>query len=230
MRPSPCLTRKKWLPLVYLPFRISHRCCGVMKKNVLHDYQKDKQVVPIVGTMAAESRIRRQGWLRTGCNAFDGKNSKSQPLSFWTEQDILAYIVMFDLPIASVYGDVVTDDADGLPYKPDSQLFEPGSGKLYTTGVDRTGCMFCGFGFHLEKGETRFQRIKRTHPRQYEYSIGGGQWIDNPDYIENCPEYDGIWKNWNPERIWVPSKEGLGFGKVFDMCNEIYGDDFYRYK
>ena len=221
--------KEKWLPLVYLPIRISHKCCGVMKKDVLKGYQREHGVVPMVGTLADESRIRRQGWIRTGCNAFDGAKSKSQPLSFWTEQDILAYLVMFGLSIASVYGDIEVVDKSGLTYPALPEMLEFG-GKLKTSGVDRTGCIFCAFGMHLEKGETRFQRIKRTHPKQYDYCIGGGQWIDNPDYIEDCPEYDGIWKNWNPEKIWIPSKEGLGFGKVFDMVNEIYGDDFYRYK
>lgn len=220
--------KEKWLPMVYLPFRISHRCCGVMKKAPAKRIQHDLKAVPIIGTLAEESRIRQQGWIRTGCNSFKGGNSKSQPLSFWTEQDILQYIIRFGVDIASVYGDIVATDG-AFDYKADELLSTDGM-RLRTTGAERTGCIFCGFGFHNEKGETRFQRIKRTHPRQYEYSIGGGQWIDNPDYVENCPEYDGAWKNWNPERIWVPSKEGLGMGKVFDMCNEIYGDGFYRYK
>ena len=91
-------------------------------------------------------------------------------------------------------------------------------------------CIFCAFGFHNEKGETRFQRIARTHPRQYEYALGGGQWVFNPHYVEGAPEYDGEWKNWNPRKIWVPSKEGLGMRKVFEMVNEIYGKEFYRYE
>lgn len=91
-------------------------------------------------------------------------------------------------------------------------------------------CIYCAFGFHMEKGETRFQRIAKTHPRQYEYCLGGGQWVDNPVYDPAAPEYDGEWKNWNPKKIWVPSKEGLGMKAVFDMVNEIYGKNFYRYE
>lgn len=34
-------------------------------------------------------------------------------------------------------------------------------------------CMFCAFGAHLERGETRFQRLARTHPKQYAFCIGG---------------------------------------------------------
>jgi hypothetical protein len=58
----------------------------------------------------------------------------------------------------------------------------------------------------------------------------GGQWIDNPNYGPTASEYDGDWKNWNPKKIWVPSKEGLGMRHVFDECNQIYGKDFIRYE
>jgi hypothetical protein len=60
--------------------------------------------------------------------------------------------------------------------------------------------------------------------------MNGGQWVDNPAYDPTAPEYDGEWKNWNPKKIWVPSKEGLGMRKVFDDCNQIYGKDFIKYE
>lgn len=199
-----------------------------MKKKPLHDYQKKHGYAPILATLAEESRIRRQGWIRTGCNAFDSKSPKSQPMSFWTEQDILQYIVDYGLEIASVYGDIVSVDEDGGEYLANGLLIP--CGKLKCTGCERTGCIYCAFGLHNEKGETRFQRLRRTHPKQYEFCIGGGQWADNPDYDPLAPEYDGTWKNWNPKQIWIPSKSGLGLGKVFDLCNEIMGKDFYRYE
>lgn len=192
-------------------------------------YQHKNKLYPILGTLAEESRIRKQAWIRHGCNAFDSKSPTSQPLSFWTEQDILAYIVRYNLPIASVYGEIVAVDRDGNEYAMDS-LFGTEGCQLKCTGCQRTGCIFCGFGFHLDSGETRFQRLAKTHPRQYEYSLGGGQWADNPYYNPAAMEYDGDWKNWNPKKIWVPSKKGLGMRKVFDMANEIYGKDFYRYE
>lgn len=206
--------KEKWLPLARdLPALISHYCCEKMKKSPMHKYQRKHKYYPILGTLAEESRVRKQAWIRHGCNLFDGAKASSQPMSFWTEQDVLQYISDNHLPIASVYGEVTG---------------EPGN--LRCTGCERTGCIFCGFGFHLEKGETRFQRLARTHPRQYEYAIGGGQWVDNPAYDPTAPEYDGEWKNWNPKQIWVPSKKGLGMGKVFDMVNEVYGKNFYRYE
>lgn len=33
--------------------------------------------------------------------------------------------------------------------------------------VNKTGCMFCGFGAHLEAELNRFQRMLVTHPKHY---------------------------------------------------------------
>ena len=207
--------KEKWLPLVRdLPVKISHKCCDVMKKSPNHKYARRTKREPYLGTMAAESRVRKQAWIRQGCNAFTGTRRKSAPLSFWTEQDILAYIQAFHLELAPVYGDIV----------------ENKNGKLECTGCDRTGCVYCAFGAHSEKGETRFQRLAKTHPRQYEYCMRGGEWIDNPAYDPTAnmePDENG-WVNWNPKKILVPSKEGLGLKHVFDMCNEII-PGMYRY-
>ena len=205
---------------------ISHMCCSVMKKGPLNAYQREHKVYPYIGTLTEESKLREQAWVRHGCNAYDGAHKTSQPMSFWSEQDVLKYIYSEGLDIASVYGDVVGIDEDGFEYEP-----IPGFDCPYkTTGCKRTGCIFCGFGAHLEKGETRFQRLAKTHPKQYEYCMNGGQWVDNPQYDPTAPKMDGNWQNWNPKKIWVPSKEGLGMKHVFDECNQIYGEDFIRYE
>ena len=221
--------KEKWLPLARdVPILISHYCCQKMKKQPMKRYQHKNHLYPLLGTMTEESRVRKQAWIRHGCNAFQSTNPTSQPLSFWTNQDILAYIVYYDIPIASVYGDIVTVDADGNTYNA-RDMIAP-CGKLSCSGCERTGCIFCGFGFHNERGTTRFQRISYTHPVQYEYCIGGGEWINNPYYDPVAPVWDGAWKNWNPKWVWGPSKKGFGMGKAFDMVNEIYGKDFYRYE
>ena len=225
---GPSLYNKsKWLPMCQQTnFRISHMCCDVMKKGPIKKHYRETGRKPYLGTLTEESKLREQAWLKNGCNAFDSNDPKSQPLSFWTEQDILHYIYEEGIEIASVYGDIVAVDKNGYEYEPSLMCCD----KLKCTGCQRTGCVFCGFGVHLEKGETRFQRLARTHPRQYEYCMGGGQWVDNPTYDATLPEYDKDWKNWNPRRIWVPSKEGLGMKHVFDECNELYGKDFIRYE
>ena len=218
----------KWLPLAQkAPFLIGADCCATMKKSPIHKYECESDNKPFIGTLANESKMREQAWKKHGCNSFDCKKQSSQPLSFWTEQDVLAYIENNNLPICSVYGDIIwTDNGDQL-----AMPNTPGA-KRITTGAYRTGCVFCGFGMHLEKGESRFQRLRRTHLKLYDYAIGGGQWIDNPDYIEGLstePDEMG-WIPWNPEKIWVPSKKGLGMGFVFDEGNRIYGKEVWRYK
>lgn len=153
-RPSRYRVSERWKCLLNADFLVSNDCCDVMKKAPFKKFTKESGKFPFVGTLAFESILRQQSWIRTGCNSFEGKSPKSQPLSFWTEQDILQYIKQNNLSIASVYGDIVEE-----------------SDKLKTTNCDRTGCMFCMFGCHLEKEPNRFQRMKVTHPQIYEYCM-----------------------------------------------------------
>lgn len=146
---------KKWKFLIDAPFKVSSQCCDVMKKKPLKKYGKETGNKPIIATMAYESQARKVAWLHNGCNSFDSKNAKSQPMNFWTEQDVLEYIKRYNLDYASVYGDIVSDK----------------NGKFYTTKCDRTGCVFCGFGCHVEKSPNRFQRLKQTHPQLWTYCM-----------------------------------------------------------
>lgn len=222
-------SQDRYLPIAReIPAKIDNACCYTMKKSPIRRYYKDNgDPKPFLGTLAEESQLRKTAWERNGCNAYDTEKPRSAPMSFWTEQDVLSYIVRNGLEICSVYGDIVTEDEDGMRYVV-SPINLVGN-KLKCSGYQRTGCIFCAYGLHLDKGETRFQRLAKTHPKQYDYCMRGGQWVDNPDYDPTAPKMDGDWKNWNPKKIWVPSKEGLGMKKVFDMVNEIYGKDFYRY-
>ncbi len=200
-------SKLKYKPLLDVNFKISDFCCDVMKKKPSHEYAKRTNRKPILATMAVESMLREKDWLKNGCNAFDAKYPASKPMSFWTEQDVLQYIKAEQLPIASVYGDIVyAEDTEQMRF---DFGIDCGTEKLKTTGCDRTGCIFCAFGCHLEKEPSRFQRLKETHPRQYEYCIGGGEYDEN-----------GVWK---------PNKQGLGMGHVFDELNKIYGEDFIKY-
>lgn len=95
----------KWVFLIKAPFRISDLCCDIMKKKPVHDYEKSGKV-GMLGQMADESLLRKQKWIKHGCNAFDLKMPQSNPLSFWTNNDVLTYIHTYQIPISSVYGDV----------------------------------------------------------------------------------------------------------------------------
>lgn len=105
--------------------------------------------------MASDSRQRKAHYLMYGCNSYTGK-LQSKPLSFWLEKDIWEYIRKFDIPYS----------------------------RIYDMGYERTGCMFCMFGVHLDKFPNRFQRMAITHPKIYDYCInklGIGRVLDYID-------------------------------------------------
>lgn len=187
--------KSRYLFAVDAPFKISNYCCNVMKKKPVHKYANQTDRKAMVATMAEESFLRQSEWLKRGCNSFEGKYPLSKPLSFWTEQDILQYIKENNIQIASVYGDIVPDESKSDNIAGQMVLTENGIEEskcfLKTTGCKRTGCMFCGYGCHLEKeGEGRFERLKLTHPKIYEW----------------------IFKDWD--------QGGLGYKNVIDWINE----------
>lgn len=167
-----------------------------MKKAPLRPI--DKKLKPITGLMADESNRRREAWLRVGCNGFESSHPMSKPMSFWTEQDVLQYIKRNDLKYASVYGDLEEIDHRG-------NRCLPGCGvALRFSGCQRTGCVFCGYGAHLERqggGESRFVRLRRAHPKLYAYCMDGG-------------EYN--------QGVWQPNNKGLGMAHVIDELNRLY--------
>lgn len=195
----------RYADLIGADWLVGFQCCNVMKKGPAHAYNKRTGRKPITATMADESLLRVSAWIRTGCNSFSEGAEISKPMSFWVENDVLEYIKTRGLPICSVYGDVVINGGDGFEYAETLG----GACRYCTTGARRTGCIFCGFGAHLDRGETRFERLKRTHPKQYAYCMGGGAYDE-----------DGLWK---------PNREGLGMAHVIDDLNARYGKGFIRY-
>ena len=134
---------KKWRFLLEADFKISYKCCDVIKKNPIKKYEKQSGNKGFVGNLVNESKLRKVTYLKRGCNAFNSKRPISTPIAFWKEENIWGYI-----------------KENNLSYS-----------KIYDMGVDRTGCMFCMFGVHLEKGLNRFQRMKITHPKLWQYCI-----------------------------------------------------------
>lgn len=156
------LSKWNWLKNSNIP--ISGQCCNIIKKGPSKTYAKKTGKHGIVGAMTEESLLRESLWMKVGCNGFNEKNPQSTPMAFWTEQDVLAYLKTTGLPYCSVYGDIVADNEG------QTELFET-TKHYHCTGCQRTGCMFCMFGVHLEPEPNRFQRMKITHPKQYDYCI-----------------------------------------------------------
>lgn len=168
----------QWRNLLTAPFEVSSLCCNVIKKEPSHRYEKETGKKSIIGTMADEGRMRMQNYLEYGCNAFESKRPRSTPLGFWTEQDVLQYLLDNNLPYASVYGKI-----------------RKRGGQLETSGVNRTGCMFCMFGVHMEQEPNRFQRMQISHPKQWRYCMEELGLKEVLEYI-NVPWQnadDGLW-------------------------------------
>jgi len=144
---------KKWMFLLDAPFKISDKCCDYLKKNPLKNYEKENEVHPIIGTMASESEMRKMQWIKYGCNAFDKKRATSAPLSFWNETDIWEYIKKYNLKYSSIYD----------------------------KGYTRTGCMWCLYGLQKDGCPNRFDKMKTTHPKIYDYCM------DKLNYKEIIP-------------------------------------------
>ena len=142
----------RWKFLIDSKFKISDKCCGVIKLEPLLKYERESGNKAIIATLADESYRRRSAWFKTGCNVFDSERIVSKPLSFWKETDILRYLHDYNVAYARVYGDIIEDK----------------HGRLRTTGERHTGCCFCPVACHLEK-PNKFQRLEVAEPKLYDY-------------------------------------------------------------
>ena len=123
------------------PFRVSDKCCDMMKKKPAKAYYRETGRCPYLGMHADESALRRDIWEREGENIETTKIPSSSPLSIWTDDDVWEYIHRHGLTYPSVYDE----------------------------GYPRTGCVFCMFGITVDR--FRFVRLKNTHPRLHEYCM-----------------------------------------------------------
>lgn len=180
--------QKKWGHLIDAPFKISHYCCDVMKKKPAHDFEKRSGKKPFIGTTTSESRMRQSAWFKSGCNSFEAIRPSSKPLSFWSEQDILRYLKITGIPYSEVYGDIVPKYAMPEEFDMDKVL----TTYLEMNKLNRTGCVYCLFGIHLENHPNRFEQMKVNHPQLYDYCMK--EWDDG----------------------------GLGMEKVLDFLEIVY--------
>jgi len=120
----------------------------------------------------------------------------------WTEQDVLEYIYHNHIPIADVYGEVVADYGKGEAQgsSMDLGIFDVGKPVFGTTGCNRTGCVYCGFGCHREKSPNRWELAEKlSNPAIIDYMMRGGAFDEK-----------GIWK---------PDERGFGFWFVAEWIN-----------
>ena len=135
------------------PFKVSAKCCYYLKEKPCDDWAKEHNSVPYLGLMASEGGRREKSLMINGCNYFGKSTIRSAPFAIFYRQDILKLALELDVPVPEIYGEIKK--------KP--------NGTLYTTKAQRTGCSMCGFGIHLEKRPHRFDRLRESNPKEWEF-------------------------------------------------------------
>jgi 3'-phosphoadenosine 5'-phosphosulfate sulfotransferase (PAPS reductase)/FAD synthetase len=130
---------KKWRFLINEKFDLSPECCKIIKKRPAIRYEKETGRSAIIGTMASESLLRQNEYIKRGqCNSF-GERNTSTPLAIWTDKDIKDYIEMFNVPVC----------------------------KVYEYGLKQTGCAACGFGVGKSDFMNKFYFLQEHYPKYY---------------------------------------------------------------
>lgn len=132
----------KYRYLLDVNYDCSDLCCDILKKKPAHEYMVKNGLFPIIGTMASESIMRESSYIKSGsCNVFnnrDKRKQKSKPLSIWLDKDIWECIDKYNIEISDIYH----------------------------KGMERTGCVCCGFGAML-KNDNRLQVLYDNYPKLY---------------------------------------------------------------
>lgn len=158
------------------PFRVSAQCCYWMKEQPAQKWQEAHNVWPFLGLMQSEGGQRRFGLRAHGCNYVGKSTSRSCPFNHFNRQDLLRLAVELCVPVPAIYGEIV-EDTDG---------------RLRTTKAQRTGCVMCGFGVHLDKRPHHFDLLKERNPREWDF------WMNRV-----CKDTDGTEYGWGRVLDWI---------------------------
>ena len=151
------------------PFKVSSQCCYWLKEKPCDDWAKEHNSYPFLGLMASEGGRREKALKMHGCNYYDKNSIRSAPFAIFNRQDLLQLALDLNVPVPEIYGEIKC--------QPD--------GTLYTTKAQRTGCTMCGFGIHIEARPHRFDRLRQTNPKAWEY------WMKHI-----CKDADGTEYGW----------------------------------
>ena len=134
-------------------FKVSSKCCYYLKEKPCDDWGKENNSVPYLGLMASEGGRRAKSLRINGCNYFGKSTIRSAPFAIFSRQDLLQLALDLEVPVPEIYGTIERKEDE----------------TLYTTKAQRTGCSMCGFGIHLEKRPHRFDLLKESNPKEWEY-------------------------------------------------------------
>lgn len=151
------------------PFKVSSKCCEIMKEKPCDLWAKEHNSKPFLGLMASEGGRRQEALEEHGCNYFGKTTIRSAPFAPFLRNDLLQLALDLDVPIPEIYGRIERNP----------------NGNLRTTGAQRTGCEMCGFGVHMEKRPHRFDKLYDRNPKAWDY------WMN-----KCCTDKDGNKYGW----------------------------------
>lgn len=149
------------------PFKVSSKCCEIMKERPCDIWAKENNSKPFLGLMASEGGRRQEALEEHGCNYFGKTTIRSAPFAPFLRNDLLQLALDLEVPIPEIYGRIERDP----------------NGNLRTTGAQRTGCEMCGFGIHMEKRPHRFDKLYDRNPKAWDY------WMNKCCTDENGNKY-----------------------------------------
>lgn len=149
------------------PFKVSSKCCEIMKERPCDLWAKEHNSKPFLGLMASEGGRRQEALEEHGCNYFGKTTIRSAPFAPFMRNDLLRLAVELNVPVPEIYGTIEKDV----------------NGNYFTTGAQRTGCEMCGFGIHMEKRPHRFDKLYDRNPKAWDY------WLNKCCTDENGNKY-----------------------------------------
>lgn len=166
----------------------------ISKEKPCNDWAREHNSVPYMGLMASEGGRREKSLKMHGCNYFGKTTTRSAPFAIFDRQDVLRLALDLDVPVPAEYGEIAKDR----------------DGKLHTTKAQRTGCTMCGFGIHIEGRPHRFDILRETNPKEWEF------WMKHV-----CRDENGNWYGWGRVLDYI----GIGWEDVPEQAVQMHIDD-----
>ena len=181
------------------PFLVSDKCCYYLKEKPCNDYAKESGRYPYMGLMASEGGRRQKALMLNGCNYISPGTKRSAPFAIFNRQDILTLALEMEDYYHAHWRDFGEAEIETIIPAIYGEIVRDADGTLRTTKAQRTGCSMCGFGIHMEGRPHRFDLLRESKPKEWEF------WMKHIYQDE-----DGKW--------W-------GFGDVLDYIGVGWEDD-----
>ena len=178
---------------------MSDKCCYYLKEKPCNDYAKESGRFPYMGLMASEGGRRQKALMLNGCNYISPGTKRSAPFAIFNRQDILTLALEMEDYYHAHWRDFGESEIETIIPAIYGEIVRDADGTLRTTKAQRTGCSMCGFGIHMEGRPHRFDLLRESNPKEWEF------WMKHIYQDE-----DGKW--------W-------GFGDVLDYIGVGWEDD-----